>query len=31
MPIDIKQLVAARLGENYELHERHVNPTLVSA
>jgi acetylornithine/succinyldiaminopimelate/putrescine aminotransferase len=29
MPIDIKKLVAERLGENYELHERHVNPTLV--
>ncbi|HEY0791537.1 MAG TPA: aspartate aminotransferase family protein [Chthoniobacterales bacterium] len=29
MPIDLKQLIAARSGENYELHERHLNPTLV--
>ncbi|MBI5393688.1 MAG: aspartate aminotransferase family protein [Verrucomicrobia bacterium] len=29
MPIDIKKLVADRLGENYTLHERHVNSTLV--
>lgn len=26
---DIKQIVADRLGENYELHEKYVNPTLV--
>jgi ornithine--oxo-acid transaminase len=26
---DIKQVVAERLGENYALHERYVNPTLV--
>ena len=30
MPIDIKQLVSERLGENYELHERHINRTLVA-
>jgi ornithine--oxo-acid transaminase len=26
---DLKQAVSARLGENYELHERHVSPTFV--
>ena len=26
---DLKKLVAARLGENYELHEQYVNPTFV--
>ena len=26
---DLKQIVAERLGENYELHEKYVNPTLV--
>jgi ornithine--oxo-acid transaminase len=26
---DLKEIVAERLGENYELHERYVNPTLV--
>src|SRR3954462_3857070 len=31
MPIDLKEIVAARLGENYELHERHLNRTLVAA
>jgi ornithine--oxo-acid transaminase len=31
MPFDIKEIVAARLGENYDLHERHVNRTLVAA
>src|ERR1700716_4382413 len=31
MAFDLKEIVAARLGENYELHERHVNPTLVAA
>ena len=30
MPIDIKQIVTERLGENYDLHERYINPTLVS-
>jgi len=29
MSFDLKRVVAARLGENYELHERYVNPTLV--
>ena len=29
MPIDIKKLVGERLGENYALHERYVNSTLV--
>ncbi len=29
MPLDIKKLVAERLGENYSLHEQYVNPTLV--
>ncbi len=29
MPIDIKKLVSERLGENYSLHERYVNSTLV--
>ncbi len=31
MAIDLKELVAARLGENYDLHERHLNRTLVAA
>lgn len=26
---DIKQIVSQRLGENYELHEKHINSTLV--
>jgi len=30
MPLDIKQLIADRLGENYDLHERYVNRTLVT-
>jgi len=29
MPLDIKDLVTSRLGENYELHDRHLNRTLV--
>src|SRR3984893_15437970 len=29
MSFDIKNLVAARMGENYELHSRHLNPKLV--
>ena len=29
MSFDLKRLVAARMGENYELHSRHLNPTLV--
>jgi acetylornithine/succinyldiaminopimelate/putrescine aminotransferase len=28
---DLKEIIAARLGENYELHERHLNRTLVAA
>ena len=31
MSFDLKEVVAARLGENYELHERHLNRTLVAA
>ncbi|HEY1770663.1 MAG TPA: aspartate aminotransferase family protein [Chthoniobacterales bacterium] len=31
MPLDLKEMIAARLGENYELHERHLNRTLVAA
>ena len=31
MGFDLKEIVAARLGENYELHERHLNRTLVAA
>jgi acetylornithine/succinyldiaminopimelate/putrescine aminotransferase len=30
MPIDIKQIVTERLGENYDLHERYINRTLVN-
>jgi acetylornithine/succinyldiaminopimelate/putrescine aminotransferase len=30
MPIDIKQIVTERLGENYDLHEKYINSTLVS-
>ena len=29
MPIDFKELVTSRLGENYDLHERYINTTLV--
>ncbi|HEY2342905.1 MAG TPA: aspartate aminotransferase family protein, partial [Chthoniobacteraceae bacterium] len=29
MPVDLKELVRTRLGENYTLHERHLNSTLV--
>jgi len=29
MSLDIKELITTRLGENYELHDRHVNKTLV--
>src|SRR6516225_1243457 len=29
MSFDLKNLVAARMGENYELHSRHLNPKLV--
>ena len=31
MGFDVKEIVAARLGENYQLHERHLNRTLVAA
>src|SRR5438093_3304198 len=31
MSLDLKEIIAARLGENYQLHERHVNRTLVGA
>src|SRR6266852_914212 len=31
MAIDLKEIVAARRGENYELHHRHLNRTLVAA
>ncbi|HXX41628.1 MAG TPA: aspartate aminotransferase family protein [Chthoniobacterales bacterium] len=27
----MKEIIAARLGENYQLHERHINRTLVAA
>jgi acetylornithine/succinyldiaminopimelate/putrescine aminotransferase len=30
MPLDLKSLITARLGENYRLHEQHVNRTLVA-
>ena len=29
MAFDLKSVVAERFGENYQLHERYVNPTLV--
>jgi ornithine--oxo-acid transaminase len=29
MSFDLKNLVATRMGENYQLHSRHLNPTLV--
>ena len=31
MAFDLKEIIAARLGENYQLHERHINRTLVAA
>src|SRR5256885_16130877 len=31
MAFDLKEIVASRLGENYELHQRHINRTLVAA
>ncbi len=31
MAFDLKEIIAARLGENYQLHEKHVNRTLVQA
>lgn len=30
MPLDLKALVASRFGENYDLHARHLNRTLVT-
>ncbi|MGV3533055.1 MAG: aspartate aminotransferase family protein [Chthoniobacteraceae bacterium] len=30
MPLDLKAVVRKRLGENYALHEQHLNPTLVA-
>jgi len=29
MPFDLKEMIAARMGENYDLHARHINQTLV--
>ena len=29
MPIDFKELITSRMGENYDLHERYINTTLV--
>src|SRR6201984_2330765 len=31
MSFELKEIIAARLGENYQLHERYVNRTLVAA
>ena len=31
MAFDLKEIIASRLGENYNLHERHINRTLVAA
>ncbi len=31
MPLELKEIIAARLGENYELHHQHLNRTLVAA
>jgi ornithine--oxo-acid transaminase len=31
MAFDLKEIVASRLGENYELHDRHINRMLVAA
>src|SRR6201995_4058490 len=31
MGFDLKEIIASRLGENYDLHERHINRTLVAA
>src|SRR5947208_116993 len=28
MPLDLKEIITTRLGENYQLHERYVNRTL---
>ncbi len=29
MPIDLREIITSRLGENYDLHERYINTTLV--
>ena len=31
MAFDLKEIISSRMGENYQLHERHVNRTLVAA
>jgi ornithine--oxo-acid transaminase len=31
MAVQLKEIIAARLGENYELHHKHLNRTLVAA
>src|SRR5262245_5672931 len=31
MGFDLKEIIASRLGENYQLHEKHLNRTLVQA
>src|SRR5882762_10396290 len=31
MGFDLKEIIASRLGENYDLHEKHLNRTLVQA
>ncbi|MEP6604394.1 MAG: aspartate aminotransferase family protein, partial [Spartobacteria bacterium] len=31
MALELKEIIAARLGENYELHHEHLNRTLVAA
>src|SRR5882757_9701526 len=31
MAFDLKEIIASRLGENYQLHERYINRTLVAA
>ncbi len=31
MAFDLKEIIASRLGENYQLHEKHLNRTLVQA
>lgn len=31
MALELKEIIAARLGENYELHHKHLNRTLVAA
>src|SRR3984885_8822078 len=28
---ELKEIIASRLGENYQLHEKHINRTLVAA